>query len=181
MREAQNARNNRAEIVKALSTGEALFLKACAACHTVGEGDKVGPDLAGVAQRRPRDWLIRFMMEPDVMIAGGDPVAVALDRRYKGVTMPNLTFRRPTPPISSPISPTAKSCLLRNKRRPDKPTLMPRTSAITSTPTARFTSMPPRRAGDRAVSQEARRPAMARTRTAAPPRKRQPHAPEGSP
>ncbi len=92
MREAQNARNNRAEIVKALSTGEALFLKACAACHTVGEGDKVGPDLAGVAQRRPRDWLIRFMMEPDVMIAGGDPVAVALDRRYKGVTMPNLSL-----------------------------------------------------------------------------------------
>jgi cytochrome oxidase Cu insertion factor (SCO1/SenC/PrrC family)/mono/diheme cytochrome c family protein len=70
--------------------GEALFLKACAACHTVGAGVRIGPDLAGVTLRRDRDWLVRYLMAPDAMLASGDPVAVALDARFASVRMPNL-------------------------------------------------------------------------------------------
>ena len=70
--------------------GEALFLKACAPCHTVGKGDFVGPDLKGVTARRDRAWLIRYLVAPDVLRARKDPIAVELDAKYKGVSMPNL-------------------------------------------------------------------------------------------
>ncbi len=70
--------------------GEALYLKACAACHTVGKGDLVGPDLKGVTSRRDRAWLIRYLVAPDVLRAKKDPIAVELDAKYKGVSMPNL-------------------------------------------------------------------------------------------
>ncbi len=70
--------------------GEALFIKACAPCHTVGRGDFVGPDLKGVTARRDRAWLIRYLVAPDVLRNKKDPIAVELDAKYKGVSMPNL-------------------------------------------------------------------------------------------
>ncbi len=71
-------------------TGQALFVKLCASCHTIGKGDLVGPDLQGVTVRRERAWLSQFMQRPDVMRANQDPVAVALSAKYEGVRMPNL-------------------------------------------------------------------------------------------
>src|SRR5262249_35219333 len=41
--------------------GQALFKKVCAPCHTIGVGDRVGPDLRGVVQRRDRGWLAKFI------------------------------------------------------------------------------------------------------------------------
>ena len=70
--------------------GESLFVKACAGCHTVGNGNRVGPDLKGVTSRRGRDWLTRFISEPDKMRAEHDPIALALMEQFKGVRMPNL-------------------------------------------------------------------------------------------
>lgn len=70
--------------------GEGLFLKACAACHTIGKGVRVGPDLKGVTARRDPDWLIRFLVAPNVMLAKKDPIAMELDAKFPGVRMPNL-------------------------------------------------------------------------------------------
>ena len=70
--------------------GQALFVKACASCHTIGQGDFVGPDLQGVTARRDRSWLSRFLQAPNVMRAKQDPIAVALSARFPGVSMPNL-------------------------------------------------------------------------------------------
>ena len=70
--------------------GQALFVKACASCHTIGQGDLVGPDLKGVTARRDRTWLSRFLQAPDVMRTKQDPIAVALAARFPGVSMPNL-------------------------------------------------------------------------------------------
>ena len=70
--------------------GEGLFIKACAACHTVGKGDRVGPDLNGVAARRGRDWLSKFITRPDKMFAQNDPIALALAEKFPGTRMPNL-------------------------------------------------------------------------------------------
>lgn len=70
--------------------GEALFLRACASCHTIGAGRKFGPDLAAVTLRRDADWLRRFIMDPDLMLKSGDPIAAALNADYPGVMMPNL-------------------------------------------------------------------------------------------
>lgn len=74
--------------------GQFVFQNGCASCHSIGGGDKVGPDLLGVTRRRPRDWLERFILVPNEMIAAGDPVAVALFNQYKRVPMPNLGLAR---------------------------------------------------------------------------------------
>ncbi|GMV03407.1 MAG: hypothetical protein AMXMBFR52_30620 [Burkholderiales bacterium] len=70
--------------------GRALFEQMCVACHSVGGGDRVGPDLAGVTQRRDDAWLKRMIGEPDALIAEGDPVVTKLVERYKGLVMPRL-------------------------------------------------------------------------------------------
>jgi protein SCO1 len=70
--------------------GQALFVKTCGGCHTVGRGDRTGPDLRGVTTRRSRDWLTRYIMEPEKMRAKQDPVAMSLAAKYPAVRMPNL-------------------------------------------------------------------------------------------
>jgi protein SCO1 len=70
--------------------GVLLFQSRCSACHTIGKGDAVGPDLVGVTTRRDRDWLVRYLRAPDQMLAEQDPIAVALLAKYKNITMPNL-------------------------------------------------------------------------------------------
>ena len=73
-----------------LDPGEYLFQSMCGACHTIGKGEKVGPDLLGVTTRRDRGWLVRYVMDPARMLAENDPIATALFTRYKNVRMPNL-------------------------------------------------------------------------------------------
>jgi protein SCO1/2 len=70
--------------------GERLFASKCSACHSLGQGDRVGPDLAGVTARRSRAWLTRYISQPDALLAAGDPTAAALFRQYKEIRMPNL-------------------------------------------------------------------------------------------
>ncbi|HKC56693.1 MAG TPA: SCO family protein, partial [Vicinamibacterales bacterium] len=72
------------------AAGEYFFTKHCAACHTIGDGDRIGPDLAGVTARRDGAWLTRFISEPDAMRASGDPTAKALSAKYKPAIMPRL-------------------------------------------------------------------------------------------
>jgi protein SCO1/2 len=70
--------------------GRYIFATHCAACHTIGHGDKIGPDLLGVTSLRDRDWLARFISTPDKMLAEKDPLATSLFDKYKQVIMPNL-------------------------------------------------------------------------------------------
>lgn len=70
--------------------GAYLFKSRCAACHTVGGGDSIGPDLRGVTTVREMSWLSRFIQTPDKVLAEKDPVAIALFKKYNGVSMPNL-------------------------------------------------------------------------------------------
>lgn len=72
------------------AAGKALFEQRCTACHTIGGGVRVGPDLAGVTQRVSEDWLVRFIMEPDKVIASKDPTAMALVKQFNQIQMPNL-------------------------------------------------------------------------------------------
>lgn len=70
--------------------GQYLFSTRCSACHTIGGGDRVGPDLMGVTSARKRDWLNRFIQTPDKVLAAKDPVATALYKKYNRIVMPNL-------------------------------------------------------------------------------------------
>lgn len=72
------------------SRGAYLFRTRCQSCHSIGEGDRLGPDLAGVAASRPPAWLSRWIREPDRMIAERDPSALAMMARYRNLPMPNL-------------------------------------------------------------------------------------------
>jgi cytochrome oxidase Cu insertion factor (SCO1/SenC/PrrC family) len=68
--------------------GQALFKKMCAPCHTIGVGDRVGPDLRGVTDRREKPWLEEFIQNPSKMRAKQDPTALALAAEYPAVRMP---------------------------------------------------------------------------------------------
>lgn len=73
-----------------LEEGRALFEDKCTVCHTNGAGDHIGPDLAGVTERRSREWLTRFIVEPDRLLADGDTIALELLKKYNDIPMPNL-------------------------------------------------------------------------------------------
>jgi protein SCO1/2 len=76
------------------SPGEYTFKQHCTACHTLGQGPHIGPDLLGVTRTRNREWLARFIYAPDKMLADGDPIAKELFEQYKNVRMPNLALSR---------------------------------------------------------------------------------------
>ena len=62
--------------------GEELFrTRGCTACHTVGEGKKVGPDLQGVVEKRDFAWLFHMVTNPDSMVKS-DSTAKALLNEY---------------------------------------------------------------------------------------------------
>lgn len=90
VRREQVAQNNPDIPRLKFDPGRYLFAARCAACHTIGHGDKIGPDLFGVAGVRDRAWLTRFIQVPDRVLAEGDPLATALFEKYKQVQMPNL-------------------------------------------------------------------------------------------
>ena len=70
--------------------GQMLFKRICAPCHTIGVGDRVGPDLRDVSARRDHAWLIKFISNPRKAFAENDPTALALAARFPGVRMPIL-------------------------------------------------------------------------------------------
>jgi len=75
--------------------GAYLFRTRCAACHTIGQGDSVGPDLHGVTNVRSAAWLTQFIKTPDKLLSERDPIATSLYNNYKQVPMPNLRLGDP--------------------------------------------------------------------------------------
>ena len=69
--------------------GQVIFEQKCQGCHTIGGGRTVGPGLKGITGRRDREWLVRFIVSPDQLIAQGDPLAKQLAAEYD-LPMPNL-------------------------------------------------------------------------------------------
>jgi cytochrome c553 len=65
----------------------------CKACHTIGGGKLVGPDLQGVNERHDEEWLIKFIQNSQELINSGDPAAVKIFEEYNKIPMPpnNLT------------------------------------------------------------------------------------------
>ncbi|HSE18797.1 MAG TPA: SCO family protein [Pyrinomonadaceae bacterium] len=84
------AANSNGAVKLNIDKGQYLFATRCAACHTIGNGDKVGPDLLGVTNVRDRAWLARMISEPDKLIEEKDPIATSLFTKYKEIRMPKL-------------------------------------------------------------------------------------------
>jgi mono/diheme cytochrome c family protein len=72
------------------TSAAAVFSTRCTSCHTFGKGDKVGPDLKGVTERRQRSWLIKWIRSSSAMIKSADPTALGLDRKYRTQRMPDF-------------------------------------------------------------------------------------------
>lgn len=72
--------------------GEQLFNKTCAACHTIGKGRLVGPDLLNITEKRSQEWLISFIKSSTSMIKSGDPEAVAIFKEYNHLLMPDNPY-----------------------------------------------------------------------------------------
>lgn len=70
--------------------GQYLFGRDCIACHTIGHGDQIGPDLLGVTRARDRKWLVRMIQKPNELLNENDPLATALLKKYNNLRMPNI-------------------------------------------------------------------------------------------
>ncbi len=80
--------------VQAAETGEQIFTRICKACHTIGQGKLVGPDLAGVSKRYDPEWIIPFVQSSQKVIKSGDPDAVARFEEFNKLLMPDNPLNR---------------------------------------------------------------------------------------
>src|SRR6476646_4921867 len=71
--------------------GKLAFESKCLACHTIGGGKKLGPDLAGVTKHRTEDWLVRWLKSPETMLKT-DEHAKAMLKEYNNIPMPNQSL-----------------------------------------------------------------------------------------
>jgi cytochrome c2 len=67
--------------------GETLFKNNCAACHNTNDEVLVGPGLKGISERRPIDWIIKWVHNPQAVIASGDKYANDLYTKFNKAAM----------------------------------------------------------------------------------------------
>lgn len=72
----------------AQETDPVKLFQVCSACHLIGKGKLIGPDLYGVNERHSQEWLIRFIRNSQEMVQAGDPAAVKLWEDHNKIPMP---------------------------------------------------------------------------------------------
>jgi cytochrome c2 len=70
----------------------AVFAKKCSGCHTFGHGDRVGPDLRGVTDRRARPWLQAWIRSSQRLVTARDRTALTLFEKFKRERMPDQSL-----------------------------------------------------------------------------------------
>jgi len=70
-------------------TGEEFFKQKCSACHTIGKGKLVGPDLSGITKKRTEEWLLKFITSSQTFINSGDEEAKKIFEENNKVIMPD--------------------------------------------------------------------------------------------
>lgn len=73
-------------------SGKEIFAGNCKACHSIGGGDIVGPDLAGITARREAAWVKDFVANSQKMVAEGNELAVEVFNKYNKIAMPSHNF-----------------------------------------------------------------------------------------
>ncbi len=69
-----------------VTAGEEVFKRYCITCHTLGQGDRIGPDLRGVHERQEKEWLVRWIDDP-IGMAENDPIGRELLAKWNGIPM----------------------------------------------------------------------------------------------
>lgn len=67
--------------------GALLFKQNCSACHSIGGGKLVGPDLKGITKKRTKEWLTKFIISSTNLIKSGDLDAIAIYKEYNNSPM----------------------------------------------------------------------------------------------
>ncbi len=73
--------------------GEQIFKNNCATCHATTDEIVVGPGLKGVLERKPINWIVKWVNNPQKVIKSGDKYAVDLFEKFNHAEMtpyPNL-------------------------------------------------------------------------------------------
>lgn len=94
---AVTSTNAQVAVVKELTDeqkhGQEVFTNNCASCHNITDEVAVGPGLKGITQRRPVEWIVTWVKNPQKVIASGDKYAVDLYNKFNKTQMtafPNL-------------------------------------------------------------------------------------------
>ena len=69
--------------------GAQLFRTNCGACHTVGKGKLVGPDLKDVQDRHTEQWIFKWVHSSQTLVKAGDKDAVKLFNDNSQIPMPD--------------------------------------------------------------------------------------------
>jgi len=69
--------------------GGQIFRTNCGACHTVGKGKLVGPDLKGVQDRHSEEWILKWVHSSQTLVKSGDKDAVKLFNDNNQIQMPD--------------------------------------------------------------------------------------------
>ena len=78
--------------VELAAKGEELMKsRGCTACHRIGGGRLVGPDLASVTERRSRAFIVAMITNPDSMLANDADARQLLAEYYTPMANQNVT------------------------------------------------------------------------------------------
>lgn len=69
--------------------GAQLFRANCGACHSIGNGKVVGPDLKGVETRHTDAWILKWVKSSQTLVKTGDKDAVKLFKDNNQIVMPD--------------------------------------------------------------------------------------------
>ncbi len=80
-----------AQTAASVTQGQDLFKANCMACHSIGKGKMVGPDLKNVHQKRNEAWLLKWIKSSKNLIGSGDADAVAIYEEFNKTPMTEFT------------------------------------------------------------------------------------------
>ena len=75
-------------ILTSQTAGDEANFAQCKACHTIGGGKLVGPDLKGITEKRDEAWLIKFIQNSTDLIQSGDALAKQVFEENSKIPMP---------------------------------------------------------------------------------------------
>lgn len=111
-----------------ISQGEKTFKSICSACHSIGKGKIVGPDLSDVTIRRNEKWLMNFIRSSQAMVKNNDAIAVKIFNENNKIPMPDQNL---TDAQIKDVLAYVKSMSLASKKQPAKTSSVPKTNAKT--------------------------------------------------
>lgn len=80
--------------------GQAIFNDAkignCKTCHDIGDKKKVGPGLKGVTDRQPKEWLEKWLADPQAVWAANDNYVQDMKKRMNKPDKPKTAMKLPT-------------------------------------------------------------------------------------